>query len=207
MQNKHKTNRWRDIVPNLPHNGYQECKHFTLFEVLEQEDFFKGVPSRDKMIPLSEEEKFCPDCDAGMETVGKEFVHREFRFTPAKGEIVNIYRETAKCPVCSWQPAMKKAVWFVKARFFHVAFPHRGRRVGAHHPLQIYGDPGKIQCGGSPERFCRLFGDGLLPGLSSSAGCPALLLLSPSEVVPHGSHSKGKRAGLQQSGHLGSSIL
>ena len=38
---------------------------------------------------------------AEMEAIGKEFVRREFRFTPARGEVINIYRETAKCPVCS----------------------------------------------------------------------------------------------------------
>lgn len=36
-----------------------------------------------------------------MECIGKEFVRHEFRFTPAKGKVVNIYRETYKCPECA----------------------------------------------------------------------------------------------------------
>ena len=88
------------------------------------EELFKGVPSRDEVISLSEEQKACPDCGAKMEVVGKEFVRREFRFTPAKGEIVNIYRETAKCPICSELPAMEKAVRFVKANVPEALIPH-----------------------------------------------------------------------------------
>lgn len=78
-------------------------------------EFFSGVPVKDEVIPLSEEQKRCTDCGAEMEVIGREFVRREFRFTPAKGEAVNIYRETAKCPVCSQAPAMERAVSFVKA--------------------------------------------------------------------------------------------
>lgn len=33
-------------------------------------------------------------CGTQMECIGKEFVRHEFRFTPAKGKVVNIYRET-----------------------------------------------------------------------------------------------------------------
>lgn len=89
-----------------------------------QSELFKGVPSRDEVIPLSEGQRHCPECGAGMEVIGKEFVRREFRFTPAKGEVVNIYRETAKCPVCSELPAMAKAVQFVKANVPEALIPH-----------------------------------------------------------------------------------
>ena len=88
------------------------------------EDTFKGVPARDEVIPLSEDQKHCADCGAEMEVIGKEFVRREFRFTPARGEVVNIYRETAKCPVCSEVPAMAEAVQFVKAHVPAALVPH-----------------------------------------------------------------------------------
>ncbi len=80
-----------------------------------QAELFKGVPVKDEVIPLSEDQKHCGDCGAQLEVIGREFVRQEFRFTPAKGEVVNIYRETAKCPACSQTPAMEKAVSFVKA--------------------------------------------------------------------------------------------
>ena len=89
-----------------------------------QADVFKGVPSRDEVIPLSEDQKFCTDCGAEMKVVGREFVRREFHFTPAKGEVVNIYIETAKCPVCSEAPAMERAVQFVKSHAPEALIPH-----------------------------------------------------------------------------------
>ena len=89
-----------------------------------QADVFKGVPSRDEIIPLSEDQKFCADCGAEMKVIGREFIRKEFRFTPAKGEVVNIYVETAKCPVCSESPAMEKAVQFVKSHAPEALIPH-----------------------------------------------------------------------------------
>ena len=82
------------------------------------------MPSRDEIIPLSEEQKYCTECGSEMKVIGKEFVRREFRFTPAKGEVVNIYVETAKCPVCSEAPAMEKAVQFVKSHAPEALIPH-----------------------------------------------------------------------------------
>ena len=65
------------------------------------EELFKGVPSRDEIISLHENKRVCDECGAALEPIGKEFVRHEFRFTPAKGEVVNIYRETYKCPACN----------------------------------------------------------------------------------------------------------
>lgn len=67
------------------------------------------------MIPLSDGQRHCADCGFEMEVIGKEFVRQKFRFTPAKGEVVNIYRETAKCPGCSALLAMARNIQFVKA--------------------------------------------------------------------------------------------
>ena len=88
------------------------------------DEIFKGVPSRDEILPLSEEQKHCADCGTEMEVIGKEFIRREFRFTPAKGEIVNIYRETAKCPRCSTASAMARNIQFVKANVPEALIPH-----------------------------------------------------------------------------------
>lgn len=89
-----------------------------------QSDIFRGVPSRDEIIPLSEDQKFCAGCGTQMQVIGKEFVRREFHFTPSKGEVVNIYVETAKCPVCSEVDEMEKAVSFVKSEAPEALIPH-----------------------------------------------------------------------------------
>lgn len=107
-----------EIVLSVP------VKEHTRKAKSKQSDTFKGVPTRDEIIPLSEDQKFCTDCGAEMKVIGKEFVRREFHFTPAKGEVVNIYVETAKCPVCSEAPAMEKAIQFVKAHAPEALIPH-----------------------------------------------------------------------------------
>lgn len=89
-----------------------------------REELFKGVPCRDEVIPLSEEQKRCAYCGAEMEVIGKEFVRSEFRYTPAKGEVVNIYRETAKCPECSKAPVLCEEPEFVKAQEPKALIPH-----------------------------------------------------------------------------------
>ena len=78
-------------------------------------DLFKNVPSCDEIISLSEEERNCPTCGTQMECIGKEFVRHEFRFTPAKGKVVNIYRETYKCPECAISEEHPDDQTFVKA--------------------------------------------------------------------------------------------
>lgn len=88
------------------------------------EELFKGVPSRNVVVPLSEEQRHCADCGSEMEVIGKEFVRREFRFTPAKGEVINYYRETAKCPKCSTAPAMARNIQFVKANVPEALIAH-----------------------------------------------------------------------------------
>ena len=88
------------------------------------DEIFKGVPSRDEVLPLSEGQRYCSDCSTEMKVIGKEFVRREFRFTPAKGEVVNIYRETAKCPKCSTASAMERNIQFVKANVPEALIPH-----------------------------------------------------------------------------------
>lgn len=88
------------------------------------DDLFKGIPSRDEIISLSEDERKCGKCGAVLEAIGKEFVRHEFRFTPAKGEVVNIYRETYKCPVCSTSNAMAENIKFVKAHVPDALIPN-----------------------------------------------------------------------------------
>lgn len=76
---------------------------------------FKNVPSCGEIISLPEAERNCPTCGTQMECIGKEFVRHEFRFTPAEGKVVNIYRETYKCPECAISAGHPDDQTFVKA--------------------------------------------------------------------------------------------
>ena len=88
------------------------------------EELFKEAPSRDEIISLPEDERVCDECGAALEPIGKEFVRHEFRFTTAKGEVVNIYRETYKCPACSTADAMEENIKFVKAAVPEALIPN-----------------------------------------------------------------------------------
>ncbi len=99
-------------------------KEHTRMAKRKQSDTFRGIPSEDVVIPLPDDQKRCPDCGAGMEIIGKEFVRQEFHFTPARGKVVNIYVETAKCPVCTEDPEMEGITEFVKAEAPAPLIPH-----------------------------------------------------------------------------------
>ena len=71
-----------------------------------------------------ENERVCDECGAALEPIGKGFVRHEFRFTPAKGEVVNIYHETYKCPACSTADAMEENIKFVKAAVPEALIPN-----------------------------------------------------------------------------------
>lgn len=82
------------------------------------------IKSQNEIIPHSDEQKHCSDCGVELEGISKQFVRREFRFTPAKGEVVNIYVETAKCPVYSEALVMAESIQLVKAHAPEVLMPH-----------------------------------------------------------------------------------
>lgn len=88
------------------------------------EELFKGLPSRDEIISLLDDERICDTCGAALEVIGKEFVRHEFRYTPAKGEVVNIYRETYKCPECSAADVMEENISFVKVQVREALIPN-----------------------------------------------------------------------------------
>lgn len=79
------------------------------------EEMFKGIPSRDEIRELPEAEQLCSVCGTKLEAIGKEFVRHEFRFTPVKGEVVNIYRTTYKCPECTEKEELLDNPVFIKS--------------------------------------------------------------------------------------------
>ena len=85
---------------------------------------FKGIPKKEEVLELPENERVCGECGAKLVSIGKEFVRREFRFRPAKGEVVDIYRTTYKCPECEKADTLKDNVSFQKASVPDPLIPH-----------------------------------------------------------------------------------
>ena len=71
-------------------------------------DTFKGIKVNKIVIPLSDEEKTCPECGTQMELIGTEYVRREIIFIPAKCEINEYYTENYGCPECNAVPPGKR---------------------------------------------------------------------------------------------------
>ena len=87
-------------------------------------EIFKGVRVVEEIVELQGEDKRCPDCDTPLECIGKEFVRQEFRYTPAKGTLVKIYRATYKCPECTTADTLAGNLEFVKACVPEELIPH-----------------------------------------------------------------------------------
>lgn len=64
------------------------------------EEQFKGLEVEKVVIPLPEEERFCPVCGTQMELIGEEYVRRELEFIPARCKVIEYYRQSYGCPVC-----------------------------------------------------------------------------------------------------------
>ena len=64
------------------------------------EEMFKGLKVNKIVVPLSDDEKICPECGTQMELIGSEYVRREIIFIPARCEINEYYTETWGCPQC-----------------------------------------------------------------------------------------------------------
>jgi transposase/uncharacterized coiled-coil protein SlyX len=88
------------------------------------EEIFKGVPVKEEVIELPEEEQVCVTCNVPLERIGKEFVRQEFCFTPAKGTLKRIYRATYKCPECTTSDTLAANIQFVKAPVPDALIPH-----------------------------------------------------------------------------------
>lgn len=69
---------------------------------------YAGLPVIKKYLDISEEERFCPECNSPLEEIGETFVRRELKFRPASFKVVEYYSKNYKCPKCS--PNLKTPV-------------------------------------------------------------------------------------------------
>ena len=62
------------------------------------DDLFKGLGVEKVVIPLPEEEQFCPVCGTQMVLIGEEYVRRELKFVPATCKVIEYYSQSYGCP-------------------------------------------------------------------------------------------------------------
>lgn len=65
-----------------------------------RKELYANLPVREIVVPLTEEERRCPYCNAEMTTIGYTDVREELRITPAKVERILYKQEAAVCPEC-----------------------------------------------------------------------------------------------------------
>ena len=72
-----------------------------------KEELLKGVPVKEKVIPLPEAERVCQECGAELKPCGKKFIRDEWSFQPARLTVTRIYAETYYCPECKKEAGKK----------------------------------------------------------------------------------------------------
>lgn len=65
-----------------------------------REDIYAGLPVREVVIPLTDDQRHCEYCNAEMVVIGQAKVREEIRITPAKVERIQYMQEVAICPEC-----------------------------------------------------------------------------------------------------------
>lgn len=63
-------------------------------------DMYEKLPIREIRIPVPENGRSCPYCNAQMDTLGYKFVREEIRIISAKAERIHYMQEVLICPEC-----------------------------------------------------------------------------------------------------------
>lgn len=64
------------------------------------DEMYENLPAEKVVIPVSDEDKVCPNCGEEMEHLGEKFVRTEIEVKPAKVIRKDIYQETVICKNC-----------------------------------------------------------------------------------------------------------
>ena len=89
-----------------------------------REELSENLPAEEVVVSLPEEERRCDKCGAEMELVGKEYVHSELVYEPAKYYVRKIFVEVWKCVNCGTDESRDKNLPDIeKASFKKAAAP------------------------------------------------------------------------------------
>ena len=82
----------REEEKSIVVNGHSRKKKRT------RDEIFKDLPVEEVIHKADTD--VCPECQSPMQTIGKEYVHEELVYVPAKMFRRKHYVEVVKCPVC-----------------------------------------------------------------------------------------------------------
>lgn len=71
----------------------------------------KDLPVRELLCEIPIEDQYCIQCDTDLKPIGKETVHEELEYIPAKLRIIRYVRMSYECPECKHtdKPYIEKA--------------------------------------------------------------------------------------------------
>ena len=86
--------------PNAPEPEKTQVEGYARKKKSTRKDSYAGLPIKEVVCRLPEEDQFCPLCGEQMKLVGKRFIREELQIIPAQVKLVHYYQEVYACPKC-----------------------------------------------------------------------------------------------------------
>lgn len=107
----------RDDAPELI---LSEVKAHTRKSKSTKKERYRNLKEEEVIIPLSDDQKICPECGTELEYIGKEYVRSELIYIPAVLKVIKYYTETYECPKCK----ETESPVFIKSKAPEALIPH-----------------------------------------------------------------------------------
>lgn len=86
--------------PNAPEPEKTQVEGYARKKKSTRKESYAGLPIKEVVCHLPEEDQLCPLCGEQMKLVGKRFIREELQIIPAQVKLVHYYQEVYACPKC-----------------------------------------------------------------------------------------------------------
>ena len=86
--------------PNAPEPEKTQVEGYARKKKSSRKESYAGLPIKEVVCHLPEEDQLCPLCGEQMKLVGKRFIREELQIIPAQVKLVHYYQEVYACPKC-----------------------------------------------------------------------------------------------------------